>query len=355
MAMLKSGLTEQTAQDNLRENMKYLMEKKNISTRKELAGMLGVSEASLSKILNEGQIPGIFPFFVKAGEVFGYAVEELIGKNLRVLEERVFSSSSGLREEWTANYLGLFSVYHFKTTAFKGRELSDDAGALRAGVLVVVRNPENPVCHIAAGTFGLKKHVADALYDELKECKDSFGPEAAMELLRTRADTFHLYEGTAEVTASQVFYSLRFGDKDRVHMIFHFANGTESYLGGLGAMLSVGKGRFPQPCMQYIGMVRGSAPCAREEIAQNLLTHYPNIKAYKEVRELTQLLIGLYDPMRNEAGSALSDEEKEVMVLHYVDRLINETIERNLHRTVVVSAEDDSEFYHFLKRMYKYR
>ena len=47
----------------------------------------------------------------------------------------------------------------------------------------------------------------------------------------------------------------------------------------------------------------------------------------------------------------LSDEEKKVMIRYHIEKVLNDTIEKNLFRSAIVSEVDDDEFYHFLKRV----
>ena len=346
-------LTEDVAKSNLQRNLFYLMEKNEIATKKEMAQVLGVSLPTLSNVLKDGQIPNIFPLFVNAKEQFGYTIDELLYQDIRRTEAAVYAAADGLTEKKVRSSLGLFMVYHFKTTAFKGRERSSDAEALRAGILFVTRNPESPLVLKAVGTFGLKRERAYALYTELMKIVDSTGLEEALQYFENDQTDYHVYKGESRIMDGHIHHSLNFNDRDRVTMIFHQPNGQGDYLGGLGAMLSLGKGRYPDPCMQNIGLVRGALPCANEMIAQNILTHYPVIKAYDRIDQLCDMLSALYENKDPKESLGLSDEDKKVMVLHHIDKVINDVVERNLFRLYSITAQDDDEFYHFIKKVFK--
>lgn len=347
-------LTEDMAKANLQSNLSYLMEKNAIRTKKEMAAFLDVSLPTLSNVMNEGQIPNIFPFFVSAKEKFGYTMDELLCQDIRLEEEKAYTAVEGITEKRLSEYLGLFMVYHFKTTAFKGRERSSDEDALRAGVLLVTRDPDHLLSPRVTGTFGLKKVRAEELYHQMKEMTDQAGPEKTAAWFAYQQSEYHVYKGEARIMESHIHYTLNYEDRDRVTMIFHQTKGNEEYLGGLGAMLSLGKGRYPDPCMQNAGLVRGCLPCSSEMIAQNLLTHYPNLKAYDQVEELCSMLTALYSREENEE-SLLTAEEKRVMVLHHIDRAISVVVENNLFRLYSITGQDDDEFYHFIKKAFKVR
>ena len=346
-------LTEDIAKTNLKLNMFYLMEKFEISTKKEMAKKLDVSLPTLSNVLKDGQIPNIFPFFVNARNAFGYTIDELLYQDIQSVEAKIYTSTDGLTEKKIHNSLGLFMVYHFKTTAFKGRERCTDAEALRAGVLFVTRNPENPLEPKVSGTFGLKRDRAYALYADLMKIADSDGMDEAVNYFENIQKDYHVYKGGSRIMAGHIHHALNYNDRDMVTMIFHQPNGQDKYLGGLGAMLSLGKGRYPEPCMQNIGLVRGALPCANELIAQNILTHYPILKAYDQIDDLCSMLAALYSKKDPQEDLGLSEEDKKVMALHHVDKVINEVVEKNLFRLFTITAQDDDEFYHFIKKVFK--
>ena len=49
--------------------------------------------------------------------------------------------------------------------------------------------------------------------------------------------------------------------------------------------------------------------------------------------------------------SKLSDEQKKTLVRNYMDKIVNDTVEKNLFRSVTVSETDDDLFYHYIKRV----
>ena len=104
------------------------------------------------------------------------------------------------------------------------------------------------------------------------------------------------------------------------------------------------------PCLQYIALADVSLKASEEEIASHLLMHYGNIKTYDAVDELVNMLIQLYQD-EDGKGSRLTEGQKKTLVQNHIDKIVNETVERNLFRTVVVSEVDDDDFYHYIKRV----
>ena len=84
-----------------------------------------------------------------------------------------------------------------------------------------------------------------------------------------------------------------------------------------------------------------------------MLMHYPSIKTYETIDDLVDFVVNLYsqDPEMASQLRRLSDEQKKTLVRNYIDKIVNDTVEKNLFRTVVVSQVDDDEFYHYIKRI----
>ena len=85
------------------------------------------------------------------------------------------------------------------------------------------------------------------------------------------------------------------------------------------------------------------------EIAEHLLTHFPIVKTYESIDRLAAMVQKLYNG--EQELQELDEEEKKVMIRYHIEKVLNETIEKNLFRSVIVSEVDDDEFYHFLKRV----
>lgn len=344
------ALLEKEAQQNLKHNLEFLMRKHNISTHKQMALDLGISEATLSKIMKEGSIPTIYPFFDRIRINYSLTIDEMLFSDLQQKDYDAMQQLDAVPEKTLARYMGLFQIYYFDTTSFKGRERGEHGKSLRSGIVFITRNPEAREIHKAYAIFDMKKEAADDLYVVLANSYEKNGFDGAIKWLNDMNEEMHVYRGNVEVTVHQVYMSFRFGTRDRAFMIFHHVEGTSSqYLGGLGCLLSTSKGRYPRPCMQYVALTRNSLPTAKEEIAHHLVTSYPVIKSYEYLDELVAFIKDLYSIDNGHNASRLSEEEKEMMVRFHIDKIINEMVEKNIGRTAVISLEDDDDFYHYIK------
>lgn len=343
-------IEESKVQETIKKNLEYLMRKHNLKKQVDLAKEMGVTTSQLSNVMQKKQTPTLFPFLVKIKERFGYSLDEFLFTDIEASEGAIQVDYDVSEENYKKIY-GLYELYYFNTSTFKGREYADDAEALRTGILLVCRKNFKTEEHRVFGIFDLKKEDADTMFMEFEKLFKGYNYDNVHGYLNDLEKNHHIYRGNLELSMDHMYFSLQFGVKDKVLMILHNHLGrTLHYRGGLGTLVSVSKGRYASPCMQYIGVSRYSLSSAKEEIAEHLQIHYPPLRTYDATEELTDMLINLY--CNNDANMKLfTPEAKKTMVRSNVDKVINETIDKNLFRSASVTSEDDDEWYHYLKRV----
>ncbi len=352
---------EEQVQKNVVSNLNYLMVKNKPSgkhqkasmSQKDLADLLGIGAPQLTRILHGEQTPTIFPLLANVKSVFGYSIDEFLYTDIEMVERMREGTHDDLPVASYMKFLGLYQLYYFDTASFKGRERSSNEKAIKSGVMFVEKDAKTDKYRVMA-IFNMTKDRADDFYRNV--LKGGTGnPAVCREKMIAASGANHIYFGELDLSSKHVYINLRFEDaRDRVQMIFHRPeSNSNQYIGGLGAMVSVSKGRNAAPCVQYIALANESLNVAAEELAVHLLMHYPNIKTYDAIDDLVDFTTDLYS---NRSGTAdrlsrLSEEQKKSLVRNYLDKIVNDTVEKNLFRTVIVSPVDDDEFYHYIKRV----
>ena len=357
MKIMKMLVDEHEANKNLVRNINHIKSLYHIKTDRELAERIGVSPATIAGIRNDGNIPTLFPFFMEIMNWTGYTLEELLNEDM---------SSHGVRidvdytpeEDELSRYLGLYFVYYFRTSAFKGREMHDDANALEYGLLGIYRNPNTKQVRCTA-LMGLKRKEAEARYDRCMEVKgNAVKPKKNFPVLLADFTREGLvYEGDIKLTHGHIFIACSSGIKDILSMIIHRPDSRKQrYIGGLGAAVSVSKGRDSCPCVQFVGMSRYKINASSEEIAKHIELGYPSIKPGNE---LDQIIDQISNMIRAESeytvadnshrDTDMADRNRRYIISAHLTTIINSIVERNLFRVVKVSATDDDDFYHFVK------
>ena len=355
--IMKMLVDEREANKNLVRNLNYIKILLNVRTDRELAERIGVSPATITGIRNDGNIPTLFPFFQGIMNMTGFTLEELLNKEL---------SSHGMKvdvdytpeEEEMSRYQGLYFVYYFRTSAFKGRETKDDANALEYGLLGIYSDANTKQVKCRA-VMGLNRKEAEARYDRCMEARGN-GVKPKKNFPSILADFTReglIYEGEIKLTHGHIFITCSSGIKDILSMIIHRPDSRKQrYIGGLGAAVSVSKGRDSCPCVQFVGMSRYKITASSEEIAKHIELGYPSIKPGDELDQvLDQISVMLRDELEHtmtdnsHRETDLTERNRRYIISAHITTLISRIVERNLFRVVKVSATDDDDWYHFVK------
>ena len=339
---------EEKSRENLRKNIEYLMSKNQITTQRQFAERVGISTALLSKIKKDTGIPSVFPFFDRIREVFGFTIDDMLYHDLEEEEQLRSIESRSIPANTYMRCTGLYELFHFRTDVSKGMETGLNGSALRAGILLVYKDPTCPAPLNAVAIFNKRKEEADALYQQTEAVMKEQGCEAAAAYISGLSEE-HIYYGSMELSMQQIYVSLKFEHRDRAYMIFHYAEGTaENYIGGLGCLVSTSKGRYCKPCMQYVGLSRLILDQSNDEIACHLILPCPKLMSFEYIDDLMDDIHSMY-ASKEEAENELKDEDKRLLISFHLEKIINDIVQKNLFRTLTVTSDDDSSWYHYVK------
>lgn len=128
------------------------------------------------------------------------------------------------------------------------------------------------------------------------------------------------------MTADHAFLTLSHDRKDKALIILHRVNSNKKeYIGGMGTINSVSKGREPMPTAQYIALSRYPISLSAEEIHHQLLLSHPTYKADANVKELISLFKKTY-MMPDPDGEIHTELEKALIIKvnleHYVKQAL---------------------------------
>ena len=354
---MSAFVNEMEGRENLVKNIKYVMFRLDIKTQQEFADKMEIAPATLVKILNKKQTPTLYPFFSNITKLSGYSVEDLLNTDLAKAEkEELDDGENDLDENQKNKLCGLYILHYFDTSAFKGRENKNAGEALVFGLLLIYKDKGKYCC---LALFGLKR-------EEMLERFKSWGGGATqnISMLTVAAKmkeyrSVHVYEGIVDISNGHIYLNLNYGNRDRVYVILHRPDGTaKHYIGGLGAMLSVSKGRYSSPCLQILGVSRYNLDVSGEEISRRLQLGYPSIKPGDKCEPLIRLIQQMYQPQQEITGLVdrghfemdLTDVHKEYIIRGEITKIITDIIENNMFRTTKISYIDDDEWYHFVKK-----
>ena len=331
----------------LARNISILQEEANYKGKLIAEGM-GMSPSSYSKHLNSGKVPPVFPFLVGIRDIFGCTIDDLLFTDMGKEKEAEKEYTDDVPEAMYEKYYGLYQGFYFDNGAYKGRESTDDASALKSCVLLIYKKKENKeTVHKVLASFGMTKETAEKLYEDIAKYVNGFNWENAANYMLSRNKELHLYKGEFKLSSKHVYVDVELGNKDKVSMIFYNAN-YEKFVGGLGTVSSVSSGRHQEPVIQYLGLSRYILHTSKEEICTHLLTSY-RVKINNSMGNLMEMIDDLYNC--NGRMSGLNAEEKRVMLRFRIEEIVNDTLSKNLFRRASVSERDDEDFRNFILRL----
>ncbi len=339
---------------NVANNLQYLKDKYSIEYQKDLAEILDIEAQTLSKIKSGQQLPSVFPLLANIKKRFGYSIDDVLFTDIRTAEGNALKiqqqvADTSLPVAMEMDFQGVYQAYYFTPQLHGGRSTFSHDGLLKSGILYIekkqgygkVYGNRCPWDGERRGRFFYRENGGNARKQVVKK-----------KLLKRDPDGV-LYHGELELSRRNIFINLSMADK-KVQMVFyHPESYSRRYIGGLGAMVSAFGNKPSAPCIQCVAMSDTSLDVSEAELSAYLLMHYPEVKAHGDIDGLTEFTALLYAPGCGQEArlSSLPDKEKKHLVQSYIDKIVNDTVEENLFRTVTVSPDEDDKFYHYLKRV----
>ena len=330
-------------------NLKRLISQ-NKTTQKELAERLGVAAASMTDYCKGRRIPNV-EFFVALKNLYDISIDDFLTKSIYPSAGTLPVRESAIDRNMMTTYhkyCGLYFVYYFDTSKYKGRDTQPPKDSVLYGVLFIYENPTSldvPEFSCAA-VLGVKSREDITL---IKKNLDSVNePSAIIDFIESKYPNTAYY-GDFELSQEHAFVSMSHANTDKALLIFHRVdNNKPDYTGGIGTINSVSKGRERAPVVQFMGISRYPLSMSIEEIHHSLLLNYPTFKAESETEEMIRNFKTLYVDSE-ESGQVFSEYQKSIVVRSTLERYIKKSLERNMFRYGKISERDDDEWYHTIK------
>lgn len=330
-------------------NLKRLIAQ-NKTTQKDLADKLGVAAASMTDYCKGRRVPNV-EFFVSLKNLYDISIDDFLTKSINPPASTPPAKEPAIDRSMMTTYrkyCGIYFVYYFDTSKYKGRDTQPPKDSVLYGVLFIYENPsslEVPEFSCAA-VLGINDREKVTL---LKKTLDSlYEPSKVIDYIGSKYPNTAYY-GDFELTQEHAFISMTHVNTDKALLIFHRVdNNKPNYTGGIGTINSVSKGRERTPVVQFMGVSRYPLAMSVEEIHHSLLLNYPNFKAESETEEMIQNFKALYvDAEVSRQG--FSEYQKSIVVRSTLERYIKKSLERNMFRCGKISERDDDEWYHAIK------
>ncbi len=312
-------------------NLKKLAER---YSQKKIAEDTRVSPASINNYINKDSEPSIY-FLMQLKSAYGINVDDFLFKPLEKA-----GKSSDLPVDYE-RFLGNYMLYHYDTSPSKGEASTYANNTLNYGVTTLYLNGDE----IKSKTLFMSNRK------EAEEILETLNTQEKLNNVLEFYDAHekYKYEGDFSYSNSQLFLSLSNAEKnDKSLLIFNNPPSIKDYLGGIGTVNTVSRGREHMPCVQYILMTRDILSISDGEIYNLLALDLPDVNLSVETDELIKLFKTLYGD--NEVATTLAEDHKKNIIENTLSNLLSESIEANAFRFAKVSSNDDDKYYRMIKR-----
>lgn len=308
------------------ENLKKIALK---FSQKEIALKTGFSQASINNYISGAREPSI-SFLMALKSAFDFSSDDLLFGNIE-------TKDSVACDKFIGNYI----VYYYNNTMYKGNVHNNISNTLNYGILSLFKDNSNAIK--ACASFLKDKKEIVLLLKELNNIK------SYKKIIDLQKESGNFYTGQLNATNQNMFIKLsNSSNGDECFMIFNNPPSPNEYIGGIGTVNSVSRGREHNPCIQYAMISKKLIEKSDAEIYSYLQLDAPTINFTTSVKEIIDLVKRLYIDKDDLAG-ALTDAQKEAIVDNNIKFRFNEILDANMFRFAKISNREDDFIYKMIK------
>lgn len=306
------------------ENLKELAKQ---TSQNELAKKTGFSSASVSGYISGKSEPSL-KFLIALKENYNIDIDSFITQKNTVSNSTTVST---VDDKFIGNYI----VYYYDSSVYKGKASNLSRNTLRYGIISIF-NQGGEIKVLAS--LIKNKESAILLKEKLEESRD------VNEILEIYSKE-DAYTGKIETTNTQVFIYIKNSiNNDQGLIILNNPPSNKTYIGGLGTVNSVSRGREHMPCVQFMIVSRYVLQIPDGEIYNLLALGMAEINVKNETEQIYKLFQNL---------SANADSLTEYQRLKIFEDSLSNTlldlIDANMFRFAKVSGMEDDNYYRIIR------
>lgn len=315
--------------NRFQENLKKLAKR---YTQKYIAEKTNFSQSSINNYLSGSSEPSM-QFLIALKEAFGISIDGFLFSNFEDYDNMPY-------DKFVGNYI----VYYYNNNSYKGEVNVNVTNTLNYGVISILKERDLDNHGIVYATFVQGRAEASKLLKEVNQVKTS------TEIIDIISKSKYLYKG--RVNISNQIISIELKDKDNGDFSYILLNNPPSkteYIGGIGTVNSVSRGREHNPCVQYIIISRKIIEKPDGELYNCLKLDDYIVKLDFAIDDILSLFKRLYVE-KNEISIDLSDNQKRAIIQNKLDYHFYDLLEANTFRFAKVSNKEDDTVYRLIRR-----
>lgn len=297
-------------------------------TQKYIAEKTGFSQSSINNYLTKFSEPSI-QFLVALKDAFGISVDDFLFSDFKV-EEQISC------ERFVGNYL----IYYYNNDSYKGEVHINLKNTLNYGVLSIYESKEFEKSIQVNAVFTKERTDAIKLLKKLN---------SSSEVAKIYQEIDNVYVGTFSQNAQSIFIDISNKNKgDESFIILNNPPTKQNYIGGIGTVNSIARGREHNPCVQYIILSKKLIDVTDGELYNILKFDDYSVNMDFMIKDIIELFKRIYAE-KNEISIGLTDNQKQAIVRNKLEYHFNEILEANVFRFAKISNKEDDEIYKLIK------
>ena len=320
------------------QNLKKLI-KDNELNQSKLSKEIGFSVTSINNYLNDVNDPSV-SFLLSLKKQYGINIDDFLTKTT---EEDV-----SLKQKYSVvnaeKYIGNYMLYFYQSSAYKGAGFNPVKDPLKYGVLSVFPSRESSfdgsIKMVSLATFFASRQDAKDFKQQLDNLNENY------EEIDAKHGVFEQkYKGNLESSNTQVFIDLKSHYyNDKVLIILNNPPTEKAYVGGIGTVNSVARGREPSPVIQYLILSKYFVEMPDGELYNMLSLTVENI----DVRNETMKLLEQFKSLYLETNTNLEEYQKNYIMQNNIERSIVDVVKRNMFLYGKISNREDDKYYRLI-------
>lgn len=316
--------------DQFIKNLKTLT---NYYTQKEIAEKTGFSASSIANYISGKSQPSVL-FLLQLKQNFKINIDQFLTSEFQI--NNLSSKNYSYKK-----FIGSYIVYYYNSSAYKGKVGSYNYDILTFGIITITNEIDFSTSNgiKALGMFMLKRKQAE---EYLKTLNSFNGDVNKINEFYSQFENY--YWGNLEQNPTQIFISLK-NNNDKCMIILNNPPSDKKYVGGLGTVNSISRGREHVPCIQYILLSNNPFNLPDGEIYNLLSLGIPEITSKCEITDLINLIKKLC--LNNNTG--LNEYQQKRIIEDSIKNIISDTVDANMFRFAKVSNIEDDNYYRLIK------
>ncbi len=314
------------------KNLKYLTE---LYSQKDVAEKTGFSASSIANYLSGKSMPSIV-FLLQLKKAYKIDIDQFLVSEIN--KNNLAISNNDNYTKFIGNYI----VYYYNSSAYKGKVGSYNYDILTFGIISVVNDIDfsSPKGIKAYGLFMISREKAEEFLKTLNSYKNNI----------QKINDFYMqfenyYWGDLEQNPNQIFVSLK-NKNDKCLIILNNPPSNKKYVGGLGTVNSISRGREHVPCIQYIIFSSIAFNIPDGEIYNLLALDIAEVNVKNQINDLINLIKRLY---LSPTQSGLNEFQQKRIVEDSIQNIISDAVDSNMFRFAKVSNMEDDNYYRLIK------